>query len=285
MAIDPRQSGSHPRDLHPQQTLLGRLASVLARRPRVRLTRLYGVGAPRTGTHSVAAIFARPVRSRHEPRLREAMRRVVAHQRGGLSLAELRGFVRRRDARLQLDVDASHVNAFLLEAIQAEFPDARFLLTIRDCYSWMDSAMNHSVNTGSWSRIDREYIEFYLASGSVEYSEFDSFLRTYDLLSIDSYLSAWVRHNEAVLRSVPAARLLVLKTSEISDSLERIAEFAGLSAELIAPGFRAQGLARSKHGLLDRVDPGYLEERVQQLCGALMRRYFPDVHSRRDALG
>jgi hypothetical protein len=254
------------------------------RRPRPRQARLYCVGAPRTGTHSIAAIFDRSIRSGHEPAFRAATKAVLAHHRGRLSFDDLRTFVGNRDARLRLDVDSSHVNVFLIDAILAEFADARFLLTIRDCYSWTDSAMNHTLNSRGWSKADRDYLEFYFAAQHLEYSPHDAFLRRLGLPSLDAYLTTWRRHNERALASSPPERLLVVRTPEISTSLPQIAEFAGIAKERLAPAFTARGTARARHGVLEKIDAAYLEDRVAEHCGPLMRRFFPQVRSRREAL-
>ena len=94
-----------------QPSILQRIASLLGAGPRPRYGRVYCAGAPRTGTHSLAAVFARPIRSGHEPRLRAAMKELVAHAVGEQSFDGLRAFVRARDARLRLDINPSHVNA------------------------------------------------------------------------------------------------------------------------------------------------------------------------------
>ena len=50
-----------------------------------------------------------------------------------------------RDHALALEVDSSALNFDLLDLLLSEFPDARYLLTIRDCYSWCNSVFNHTL--------------------------------------------------------------------------------------------------------------------------------------------
>jgi hypothetical protein len=263
--------------------ILQRLAALVPRRAMPRRTRLYGVGAPRTGTHSLAAIFDRSVRARHEPELRFVAQLVLAHHRGELPFDELRRVLRTRDERLRLDVDASHANVFLVAALLAEFADARFVLTIRDCFSWTDSAMNHVLNSRRGSAADRQYLDFWLAPGARSYSKHDAFLRDRDLPSVDGWFATWARHNMHVLESVPPDRLLVVRTHELAMEQERIATFAGLPASCIARTFRTRGAARAKHDVLAAIDPTYVADRAAAHCGALMRRVFPSVHSLHDA--
>ena len=264
--------------------ILQRLAAPFGSRAAARQTRLYGVGAPRTGTHSLAAVFDRSIRSRHEPELLTVAEQLLAQQAGRLSFDGLREFVRRRDARLRLDVDSSHANVFLIEALLAEFADARFVLTMRDCYTWLDSALNRTLNTRWRRRAHREYLAFFFQVQDLRYSPHDEFLRQRGLLSVDCYLATWSRHNHRALTSIPPEKLLIVKTNELAAKLPQIAAFAGVAPERINRGFRAQDPARVRHGVLDEVDAAFLEDRVAAHCGELMRRFFPDIRSRKDAL-
>ena len=65
--------------------------------------------------------------------------------RGSLQNSDLTAYIKKRDRSRYLEVDSSQVNAFLLDILLQEFSEARFILTIRDCYSWLDSIINHSL--------------------------------------------------------------------------------------------------------------------------------------------
>lgn len=261
--------------------MLHRLASLFSRSAKPRRTRLYCLGAPRTGTHSIAAAFGRSIRARHEPEFRATTRLVLARHRGELSSDELRRILRQRDERLRLAVDSSHVNAFLADVLLAEFHDARFVLTIRDPFSWLDSAMDHTMSSRHWSRTDRAYLEFWFDTNHDRYSPHDEFLRDLGLPSVDGHLAAWTRHNEAALHAVPAERLLVVETAAITQSLPEIAAFAGIAPEHVHRRFRARGVARARHGVLARIDPAYVAERIEANCGALLHR-FPHLRPPRE---
>src|SRR5436190_16002112 len=111
---------------------------------RVRRTRFYCVGTGKSGTHSVAEMFSRNVRAQHEPEALELIDKILDRHFGRITEAEWTEWLRARDRRLALEVDSSHLNLDLLDFLLHEFPDARFLLTIRDCYSWLNSMFNQS---------------------------------------------------------------------------------------------------------------------------------------------
>lgn len=254
--------------------MLHRLASLFWPRATPRQARLYCIGAPRTGTHSIAAAFDRSIRARHEPEFRATTKLVLARQRDALSPDEVRRRLRKRDERLRLDVDSSHANVFLADALLAEFHDARFVLTVRDPFAWLDSALDHSVSSRHWSRADREYLEFWFDPANHCHGPHDALLRDLGLPSIDAHLAAWTRHNETALAAVPADRLCVVETGKITQRLPELAAFAGLAPDRVNPRFRPQGEARARHGVLARIDRAFVEERIAARCGALLRRLF-----------
>ena len=101
----------------------------------------FGVGAPKSGTHSLASVFGR-YRRRHEPERERFMQIIMARADGAVSVSRAQDQVRRLDRRKWPELNASYLNYFLLDLLLDEYPQAKFVLTIRDCYSWLDSVFN-----------------------------------------------------------------------------------------------------------------------------------------------
>ena len=70
---------------------------------------------------------------------------MLAFSRREIPKLDLQQLVHRRDKALWLEMEASAFNVHVLDLLVQEFPHARFILTIRDCYSWVDSALNHQL--------------------------------------------------------------------------------------------------------------------------------------------
>jgi hypothetical protein len=89
----------------------------------------------------------------------------------------------------------------------------------------------------------------------------------------------WEGWNEAVLRDLPAERVLVVRTHEISDRLEEMAAFLGVpSAALDARKSRAnQAPELWRAGLFQSAGYAAVRKRIDLHCGPLMKRYFPGV--------
>lgn len=255
-----------------------RVARVLGRRR----ARLYCVGTAKSGTHSVAEMFDRSVRSWHEPDGNDVIDVVLQASRGELTPSDIRHYLKQRDRRLRLDVDSSQLNYWLLGDLLKLFPDARFVLTIRDCYSWLDSFLNDSLRrstTGAWLRLRDHRFRPDLHRHPPE----ERVLEHRGLYTLDGYLGYWADHNSTVLESVPADRLLVVRTDDLSASARQIAAFAGIPHSSTIAERTHAFRNPTKFGLLREIDTDHLEQKVRQHCGPLMERFFPDIARLDDA--
>jgi hypothetical protein len=113
--------------------------------------RAYGVGLWRTGTYSLARIFGR-YRSVHEFEFEPTLDAVLRRRSGEWTDARLRTFLRRREAARLLEMDSFFLNGCYVPALRDEHPDARFILTLRDCYSWCESTLNMFLHQGRHGR-------------------------------------------------------------------------------------------------------------------------------------
>jgi hypothetical protein len=248
-----------------------------------RKAHLYCVGTAKSGTHSIAAILRDQLRSAHEPESRKVIDIILDFAAGRMDEAELRHYVLNRDRRLRLDVDSSQLNFFLLAQLVELFPEAKFLLTIRNPYAWLDSFINHQLAHRSppeWIQLRELRFRPDLFTHSAE----ELALKEKGLYTLDGYLSYWARHNRTVIETVPAERLLIVRTDKISERAEEIAAFAGLSTIDLKREDLHAFPAKAKFDLLDELDQEYLEYKVKEHCADLMAQFFAEIQSKRDAL-
>ena len=261
--------------------LLGR--RFLSRRAADRI-RVYGVGTAKSGTHSIAAMFDPPVRAAHEADATPLLRRILGAAAGRIRDEELRTYLRRRDRRLRLDIDSSQLNYFVLDMLLDTFPGARFILTIRDCYSWLDSFINDSLRrptSNDWLRLR----DLRFRPDRFTHPPAERLLAEHGLYTLDGYLSYWATHNQQVLARVPAEQLLVVRTDHLTENTVKIADFAGLPRAMVRRD-RSHAFANpAKERLLHRIEQAHLEDRVRAHCQPLMDRFFPEIRSREDVDG
>jgi hypothetical protein len=250
----------------------------LWRRPAARRFHAYCIGTSKSGTHSVAKLFGRRYRVAHEPGYEQIIDMILNASSGAVCERTLAEFVRSRDRHLRLELECSHPLFHLLEVLLNEFDDAKFILTIRDCYSWLDSQINSQL-----SRIEGEHWqtlgEYRYGGDSLRHPKEEQSFADFWLYTVDGYLSAWASHNNKVLTTVPRDRLLVVRTQDIAKDIPKLANFLKVPVNYLDPAAAHSFRGAKKFGLLAKLDEQYLEEKVNKHCRILMDAYFPEVES------
>lgn len=235
----------------------------------------YCVGTAKSGTHSIADLFRTNYRAKHEPETEELISTLLDAQNGLVSRKKLSKFVKLEDKLLWLELNSSSFNYWLLDILLTEFTNVKFILTIRDCYSWLDSFINHQLYSPcspAWQKLR----DIRFKSSQFQYSEAEQILAKWGLYTIDSYLSYWVKHNREVLVKVPKSRLLVVRTHEISTNIERIAEFLGIPPETLNCEKSHSFKAKEQFNILSSIDRYFVEEKINTHCKSLMDEFFPN---------
>lgn len=219
----------------------------------------------------------------HEPNSHEVIDMILKIADDKISEDELRDYIQQRDRKLRLEVDSSQLNQFLLDQLIHLYPDARFLLTIRDPYSWVDSFINHQLGRGG-SDHWKKFRDFRFQPDKFDHPPEENALEERGLYTLDGYFSYWRRHNRNVLREVPETRLLVVRTTEITERAKEIAEFAGVSPSKVSRRRSHSNKAKEKYGVLEKVDREHLASKVEEHCASLMEEYFPEIRRPEDSL-
>ena len=246
----------------------------LAARPR-----LYGIGPGKTGTNVLASTFT-GLAAAHEPEAAAVIESILGYAAGRIDWRGLRAFVAERDRRLGLAVDVSNLNVFLVDILVEVSPDAAFVLTVRDPYSWLDSILNHYLRrppTAVW----RAFAEHRFARE--QHPPEESGLVAAGLFPLAGYLSYWRAHIEKAFAAVPAERLIVVRTDRIAAEAERIAARAGFAAAHVDRSRINEYRNPDKRPILRQIPHGHLVEQVRRHCEPFASRLFPEIRSPEDA--
>jgi hypothetical protein len=249
-------------------------------RYRTRRTQVYGVGSAKSGTHSIAAMFSRNVRARHEPEIFDLIDKIAYWRQDRISGTQFTDWIRKRDRRMALEVDSSFLNYEILDALLKEFPDARYILTIRDCYSWLDSLFNHMLRLKDnkdprWLKLP----QIWPPSEPLIHAPEESELKEKGFSTLDRQFSWWSRRINNVLTKVPAAQLLVVRMDEITKRAFEIADFCGLPCHAVRKDRSHAFASPVKYGILRRIDSAFVEAKVEKHCRELMTRFFSEIKS------
>jgi len=262
-------------------TRLPNLAVAVRAAVRPRKFELYGIGLPKSGTHSIADMFGPTFRTQHEADSHEMIGAIIDVRDGRLSSDYMLDYLTRRRRRLKVEVDASHFDAHVLEYLVSISARARFVLTLRDPYRWLDSFINHSIAHDAHP----QWIAFRdmrFNRPNLTHPPEERALKDRGLYTLDGYLAYWRWHVERCLRIVPEERLLVVRTEDLSARAADVARFAGLPD--FTPELQRTHSYRAarRFGILNDLDPDYLHDKVTDVCGGLVEKLCPRLHHPRE---
>jgi len=250
--------------------------------------RVYGVGLPKTGTASLYFLFQN-YRTSHEAEARFLIHKLLAFEQGKIARKELTQSIKKRDRRLKLEMDSSWINGYVVDILAEEFKEAKFILSIRDCYSWLDSIINHNLfiskRQQKWNRWQYwrgehfiQWENFIYKTHQFKHAKPEQILAKNGLCTIDGYLSYWAEHTTKVLTTVPKERLLIIKTSEFKQFIPKIEDFLGLIPGSLPRDTKINvRKEKDKYNLLSQIDRDFLDEKVNIHCKKLMVKFFPEI--------
>ena len=237
----------------------------------------YCVGMPKSGTHSIDGLLGKNYRSLHEPEFEQTWNIILNLYDGKVDEKQFLDYLRKRDKRLWLELDSSNLNYFFLDQLLQEFQGSKFILTIRDCYSWLASAINHRISRKAPVKNTLQKDKLRFGDDVFRYEPEEKILEAYGLPTINSFLSYWKAHNETVIQKVPSDRLLVIRTKEISESADKISQFLGVSPTTLNQEKSHLFKNPKREDILSKVDQSFLQSKVNEYCTDLMSEFFPEV--------
>jgi len=234
--------------------------------------RCFGVGAAKTGTHTLGAMFADRVPSAHEADAERLIALLLAAEASGERQA-LRRFLRWRDRFRRLTVDASQVNLYLIGDLEALFPGSRYVQSVRPPAAWLRSMVDDSLRrevSPVWMRF-RDF-RFGPPGG---HGPGEEPLAAAGLHRLDGYLGYWTLAATRPQELIPSDRLLTVATADIGPRAAEIAAFARLPGAGAPPAVTHAFRNDTRSGLCERMDQEFLAERIEAVCGAAARALFP----------
>lgn len=251
-------------------------------KPAARRVHAYCVGQAKSGTGSLWGVFKDAFRAEHEPLRQELLDQVVRLAGGNVSDAAAIAWLRERDRRLGLELDIAWGNFFVLDRLVATFPDAKFIVLVRDCYTWLNSIVGHLLTREMPGEV-RAFMDFWFEPATHPHGPNERGLREAGLYSLAAFLDVWKTHVETCVARIPAERMLLVRTHELARSWDRIAEFLGVDAPLLDRTSGHINCGAWTGRITSLVDERAIEGVVERVCGETMRRFFPELARMADA--
>lgn len=233
---------------------------VIRKRPRV--FQAYSIGAAKTGTTSIASMFYPSYNAAHEPEVEGTTNLVIRSLEGTISDESLRSELKRRDNRLGLEIESAHPLGYLGGCLSELFPDARFIITVRNPFDWIKSRLNfhHAISPPQWQK----YRSYFWQHDEESFPKEEQPLQEAGLAPLSVYLNQYSDHYRRVLREIPEERCLIVRTRDISNRSSEIAQFVGANPRKVESAHSKK--AKKKVDFTAEVSTPYLKKKIEHHC-------------------
>lgn len=239
------------------------------------------VGQAKSGTASLVGLLSANYRAAHEPEREEILSMILRESRGELSTAAFQEYLLQRDARLNLEYDVAWANQFIIDHLLHLFPASKFIILIRDSYTWLQSVTGHLISRDVPSDV-LAFLKWWFKPERYPHSRYDRGLAEQGLFSIAAYLQAWNQHIDECTQSIPAYRRLVLRTHELARTHRRLADFLRIPGDSLDVDRGYQNRSTWSDRIESFVDPAYIDDMIQSICADNMALHFPELTSAQD---
>ena len=206
---------------------------------------------------------------------------ILRESRGELSTAAFREYLHLRDARLDLEYDVAWANQFVIGHLLHLFPESKFIILIRDSYTWLQSITGHLISRHVPSDV-LGFLNWWFKPERYPLSRHDLPLAEQGLFPIAAYLHAWNHHIDECTRLIPKDRRLMIRTHELTCMHQRLADFLQIPVDSLDVDKGHQNRSSWSDRIESFVDPSYIDDLVQSICAENLALYFPELASARD---
>lgn len=228
------------------------------------------LGTPKSGTTSLAGMFRANYRADHEPERASIVDVMYAHYSGQLSDEGLCLYLKKRDKRLWLEIESNCFLGYRPDLLYRVYPQAHYILTVREPESWLGSIFDNNINfPRTDSHTVRRWHDVFFEPQKFSYGPHDQVLREQNLYPLDAYINYWINANRSACEAIPGEQLLILGTRQIKKNVDSIAKFLGVASDSIRVGESHLHKTRRKHSVLELLDPAYIKDRLESVCGEL----------------
>lgn len=223
------------------------------------------IGTPKSGTTSIAGLFDKHFRSSHEPERRSIIFYMSDHYHGKYSDDEYVMWLKKRDRRVWLDMESNCFLGYRMDLLFRAFPDAKYILSVREPLSWLDSMLNHTINYSPASEdVIALWHKIYFQPEQYPHNTIEQPLKDAAVYSLEAYLRYWSSSIDSVLTTIPESQLLIVKTHEFKDRVGDIAHFLAVDSSKIDLTSGHLNKAPQKYHLLNQLPQQFIVEQLNQ---------------------
>jgi len=218
-------------------------------------------------------MFNKHYRADHEVDHEETIQLAIDYLKGEISPKTVEKILNLRDRNLNLEIESAHYLAYFSDILATTFKKARFIVTIREPYSQLESRLNwhYTVRHPSWN----SYYEFFLAKQHKGFTEEEKLLKEYELYSLDTYLQDYSNHYRYIYENIPTEQSLYIKTQNINSSQSRIASFLNIPESYLQ--ISHSNKRKKETPILSKMDQSFVRYKIWENCSEMITHYFPET--------
>ena len=226
------------------------------------------IGTAKSGTHSLADMLSAKYRASHEPNAVDLITLKNLALKKQINNTEIVDYIRFRHKQMRLELESSDFCGYFIKEYVETFPKSKFILTVREPFSFLESIINHQLNTPAEKPSLRKWVlgrEInYNYENNLTFSENDQVLEEYDCLyPIKGYLDYWFKRNNEAITLIPEDRLLILNTFKLKQNSKAIADFLCVPENTIKSEHSHSFKSPKKWDLLSKIDSNYIDELME----------------------
>lgn len=232
----------------------------------------YCLGAAKTATTTVSAMFEHNYDSQHEADISNTNHTIIRYLNNDITEQEILDFLQQRDRDLNLELESTHSLIYVAKQLVQLFPEAKFLVTVREPMSWLRSRLNFHFKKRppEWE----EYRQHFWMDNAKHYQPEERLLEGNGLAPLEVYLKQYGEHYVLVEKEIPHDRLLILRTDELSNKSHQIAEFLNINAnKLITEHSNSEPI---KAAFIDQLDEQFIIRSLWEHCAPIIEQFFPE---------
>jgi hypothetical protein len=242
--------------------------------PSSRAIKAFCVGQAKSGTASLCGLLAKNYRAAHEPERARLLEMILKESRSHIAGKTFRAYLLERDLRLHLEYDIAWANQFIIGHLLTAFPDARFVVLIRDIDTWLQAIVGHLLSRKIPPDV-RAFLDWWFKPGHYPHTCYDRAMEAQGLYSVAAFLNAWNEHVNICTRLIPPDRRLILRTHELNQSHQRLARFLQIPMDRLDAHNGHLNRSAWSGRIESMVERDYLSEMIAEICGENMARHFP----------
>ncbi len=241
-----------------------------------RVFHAYCIGCAKTGTTSIADIFKEHYRSAHEIDIKLTNDLIINYLEEKYDRFTIERLLLDRDKHLKLEMESSNPLTYISPILSDIFPNAKFIITIREPYSWLESRINYHYLVSSGTSRWVNYKNYFWWKKNQNYHPEEAILKELGLCCFDTYLSQYAQMYQ-IAEQIPENKRIIVKTSKINQSISEIADFLHINPHTLKPKHSKKQIKKQITFDNQKINVQFVREKLWFHCENLIVEYFPET--------